>query len=574
MNILQQPIPVSQWVEAFTNWVTDTFSGLFSVLQAIGSALMNGMTDTLLFIPPLLFIAVITVFTYLISNRKLGLPLLTFLGLLFVYNQGLWENLMNTVTLVIVSSLISIIIGIPLGIWMAKSNRVEAIVKPLLDFMQTMPAFVYLIPAVAFFGIGMVPGVFASVIFALPPTVRFTNLAIRQIPTELIEASDSFGGTAKQKLFKVELPLAKNTILAGVNQTIMLALSMVVTASMIGAPGLGRGVLSALQHADIGSGFVNGVSLVILAIVIDRLTQKLNQPLAKKAPVTAKEKRKKVMLWSALAAVLLTAFVGNQVTKLQGGKKEAVNLAYVEWDSEVASTNVVAELLKEMGYDVTITPLDNAVMWKSVANSEADAMVSAWLPTTHASLYEEYKDKIVDLGPNLEGVKVGLVVPAYTDANSIEDLTNQAKQTITGIEPGAGVMAAAEKTMKEYSNLSGWNLSSSSTGAMTTALDQAIKNKEDIIITGWSPHWMFSKYDLKYLEDPKGTMGGKEAIHTITRQNLDKDLPEVNKVLDNFNWTQKDMEEVMLKINEGTSPEAAAKEWIKNHQKEVDSWKK
>lgn len=574
MNILQQPIPVSQWVESFTNWVTDTFSGLFSVLQAIGNAIMNGMTDTLLFIPPLLFIAVITIFTYLISKRKLGLPLLTLLGLLFVYNQGLWENLMNTVTLVIVSSAISIIIGIPLGIWMAKSNRVEAVIKPLLDFMQTMPAFVYLIPAVAFFGIGMVPGVFASVIFALPPTVRFTNLAIRQIPTELIEASDSFGGTGKQKLFKVELPLAKNTILAGVNQTIMLALSMVVTASMIGAPGLGRGVLSALQHADIGSGFVNGVSLVILAIIIDRLTQKLNQPLAKKSPVTTKEKRNKVMLWSALAAVFLTAFVGNQVTKLQQSKKEKVNLAYVEWDSEVASTNVVAEALKEMGYDVTITPLDNAVMWKSVANGEADAMVSAWLPTTHAALYEEYKDKLVDLGPNLEGVKTGLVVPSYMDADSIEDLSDQAKKTITGIEPGAGIMTATEKTMQEYSNLSGWNLSSSSTGAMTTALDQAIKNKEDIIVTGWSPHWMFSKYDLKYLKDSKGTMGGKEAIHTITRKNLDKDLPEVNKVLDNFNWTQKDMEEVMLKINEGSSPEAAAKEWIKNHQKEVESWKK
>jgi len=574
LNILQQPIPVSQWVEAFTNWVTDTFSGLFSVLQAIGNAIMNGMTDTLLFIPPLLFIAVITIFTYLISKRKLGLPLLTLLGLLFVYNQGLWENLMNTVTLVIVSSAISIIIGIPLGIWMAKSNRVEAVIKPLLDFMQTMPAFVYLIPAVAFFGIGMVPGVFASVIFALPPTVRFTNLAIRQIPTELIEASDSFGGTGKQKLFKVELPLAKNTILAGVNQTIMLALSMVVTASMIGAPGLGRGVLSALQHADIGSGFVNGVSLVILAIIIDRLTQKLNQPLAKKSPVTAKEKRNKIMLWSALAAVILTAFVGNQVTKLQQSKKEKVNLAYVEWDSEVASTNVVAEALKEMGYDVTITPLDNAVMWKSVANGEADAMVSAWLPTTHAALYEEYKDKLVDLGPNLEGVKTGLVVPSYMDADSIEDLSDQAKKTITGIEPGAGIMTATEKTMQEYSNLSGWNLSSSSTGAMTTALDQAIKNKEDIIVTGWSPHWMFSKYDLKYLKDSKGTMGGKEAIHTITRKNLDKDLPEVNKVLDNFNWTQKDMEEVMLKINEGSSPEAAAKEWIKNHQKEVESWKK
>lgn len=574
MNILQQQIPVSQWVEAFTNWITNTFSGLFSVLQAIGNTIMNGITDTLLFIHPLVFIVLISILAYLISKRKLSLTILTFLGLLFVYNQGLWEDLMNTVTLVIVSSLVSIIIGIPLGIWMAKSNRVEATVKPILDFMQTMPAFVYLIPSVAFFGIGMVPGVFASVIFALAPTVRFTNLAIRQIPTELVEASDSFGGTAKQKLFKVELPLAKNTILAGVNQTIMLALSMVVTASMIGAPGLGKGVLSAVQHSDIGPGFVNGVSLVILAIIIDRFTQKLNQPLAKKAPTTAKEKRQKVVLWSAVAVILFGSFVGSQISKSQTTQKEKVNLAYVEWDSEVASTNVVAEVLKEMGYDVTITPLDNAVMWKAVANGEADAMVAAWLPTTHASQFAEYKDDLVDLGPNLEGVKVGLVVPAYTDADSISDLTDQANKTITGIEPGAGVMKSAEKTIETYKNLDGWELSSSSTGAMTTALDQAIKNKKDIVITGWSPHWMFSKYDLKYLEDPEGTMGGKEAIHTMTRKNLSKDLPEVNKVLDNFNWTQKDMEEVMLDINNGTSPKEAAKKWIKKHEKEVNSWKK
>lgn len=183
---------------------------------------------------------------------------------------------MNTLTLVIVASMISVVVGVPLGIWMAKNNTVKSIVNPILDFMQTMPAFVYLIPAVAFFGIGMVPGVFASVIFALPPTVRFTNLAIREISTELIEASDSFGSTPSQKLFKVELPLAKNTIMAGVNQTMMLALSMVVTGSMIGAPGLGREVLSALQKADIGNGFVSGISLVILAIILDRVTQAFN----------------------------------------------------------------------------------------------------------------------------------------------------------------------------------------------------------------------------------------------------------------------------------------------------------
>ena len=158
----------------------------------------------------------------------------------------------------------------------AKSETAQSIIKPILDFMQTMPAFVYLIPAVAFFGIGVVPGVFASVIFALPPTVRMTNLGIRSISTELIEAAESFGSTGWQKLFKVELPLAKDTIMAGINQTVMLALSMVVIGSMIGAPGLGQNVLTALQRANIGDGFVAGISIVVLAIIIDRLTQVLS----------------------------------------------------------------------------------------------------------------------------------------------------------------------------------------------------------------------------------------------------------------------------------------------------------
>ena len=184
---------------------------------------------------------------------------------------------MNTFTLVIYSSLLAIIIGIPIGILMSKSTAVEQIVKPILDFMQTMPGFVYLIPAVAFFGIGVVPGVFASIIFALPPTVRFTNLGIRQVPKDLIEAADSYGSTAAQKLIKVEMPLAKSTIMAGINQTVLLSLSMVVIASMIGAPGLGREVLSALQRAQVGNGFVAGISLVIFAIIVDRLTQSFNK---------------------------------------------------------------------------------------------------------------------------------------------------------------------------------------------------------------------------------------------------------------------------------------------------------
>lgn len=276
-NLAMYPIPqlpVADWVEAATNWLTVTLSGLFGAIQNGGSAVMNGITNLLLLIPPFAFILIVAVIAYFASKKQLSLSAFALVGLGYILNQGLWSELMNTVTLVLVSSVISIIIGVPLGIWSAKSKTVHNILKPILDFMQTMPAFVYLIPAVAFFGIGIVPGTFASVIFALPPTVRFTELGIKQISTELVEAADAFGSTGKQKLFKVELPLAKSTIMAGVNQTVMLALSMVVTASMIGAPGLGRQVLTALQRASVGSGFVSGLAIVILAILIDRLTNR------------------------------------------------------------------------------------------------------------------------------------------------------------------------------------------------------------------------------------------------------------------------------------------------------------
>lgn len=276
-NLAMYPLPklpVADWVEAATNWLTVTLSGLFGAIQNGGSAFMDGITNLLLLIPPFAFILIVAVIAYFASKKQLSLSAFALVGLGYILNQGLWSELMNTVTLVLVSSVISIIIGVPLGIWSAKSKTVHNILKPILDFMQTMPAFVYLIPAVAFFGIGIVPGTFASVIFALPPTVRFTELGIKQISTELVEAADAFGSTGKQKLFKVELPLAKSTIMAGVNQTVMLALSMVVTASMIGAPGLGRQVLTALQRASVGSGFVSGLAIVILAILIDRLTNR------------------------------------------------------------------------------------------------------------------------------------------------------------------------------------------------------------------------------------------------------------------------------------------------------------
>lgn len=563
-------IPLAEWVSTATDWITSNLSAGFDIIQKSGTAIMDTVTAGLTAVPFWLMIVVVTFLAILVSGRKVAFPIFTFLGLVLIANQGLWADLMNTVTLVLLSSLVSIIIGIPLGIWMAKSELVAKIVQPILDFMQTMPGFVYLIPAVAFFGIGVVPGVFASVIFALPPTVRMTNLGIRQVSTELVEAADSFGSTPRQKLFKLEFPLAKGTILAGVNQTTMLALSMVVIASMIGAPGLGRGVLAAVQSADIGKGFVNGIALVILAIIIDRFTQKLNvAPTEKQGNIKLKKWKQRGALL-ALLVLILGGMSGLSLNKKVADKN--VELVYMNWDSEVASINVLSKAMEDRGFDVKKTALDNTVAWQTVANGQADGMVSAWLPNTHETQWKKFSNSVELLGPNLKGAKVGLVVPSYMKANSIEDLKSQADKSIIGIEPGAGVMAAAEHTMKEYSNLKDWNLVPSSSGAMTVALGEAIKQHKDIVITGWSPHWMFNKYDLKYLEDPKGAMGKAEDINTIVRKGLKEDNPEAYKVLDKFNWSQEDMESVMLDVQNGKTPEEAADSWVKTHKEQVDEW--
>lgn len=269
-------IPLAKWADLLVAWLRKDAQWFFSPIKTSLDGFVSGLSKILTTIPPLLFIIIIVGLTIFITKRKWGLPIFVLLGLLLIQNLGYWEDTMLTLSLVLTASLISIIIGVPLGIWMSRNKIIQDILTPILDFMQTMPAFVYLIPAVSFFGIGMVPGIIASVIFAMPPVVRLTNLGIRQVSTELIEAADAFGSTGMQKLFKVQLPMAKNTIMAGINQTIMLALSMVVIASMIGAEGLGVEVFRAVTRNEAGQGFASGLSIVILAIVLDRITQALN----------------------------------------------------------------------------------------------------------------------------------------------------------------------------------------------------------------------------------------------------------------------------------------------------------
>jgi glycine betaine/proline transport system permease protein len=269
-------LPLAEWIDILVDWMKGA-SFLFQSVRTIIETIVDYIAIILSFPPAFLLILIVTGLTFIVNRKKWGLTVFVLLGLLLIDNLGYWDDMVQTLALVLTSSLISVLVGVPLGIWLAKSDIVVMIFRPILDLMQTLPAFVYLIPAVAFFGIGMVPGVVASVIFAMPPTVRLTNLGIRQVSKEMIEAADAFGSTGIQKLVKVELPMAKGTIMAGVNQSIMLALSMVVIAAMIGAKGLGQKVYYALGQNNVGSGFETGIAIVILAIILDRITQNLNR---------------------------------------------------------------------------------------------------------------------------------------------------------------------------------------------------------------------------------------------------------------------------------------------------------
>lgn len=268
-------LPIGDVVEIIVDWIEMYFSWLLDAISTGLRVLVSGFEDLLLAIPAPVLIVLISVLVWFVTRHDLKMTILTALGLLLIWDLGLWELSMLTVVLVLIATVIALALSIPIGIAAARSDTLNTILRPFLDFMQTMPSFVYLIPAVIFFGLGSVPGIIATVIFAMPPALRLTTLGIRQVPVELIEVADAFGATPRQKLFKVQLPVALPTIMAGVNQCIMLALSMTVIASMIGAGGLGYQVLVGIQRVDIGMGFEAGLAIVILAIIFDRITQNL-----------------------------------------------------------------------------------------------------------------------------------------------------------------------------------------------------------------------------------------------------------------------------------------------------------
>ncbi len=279
----------------------------------------------------------------------------------------------------------------------------------------------------------------------------------------------------------------------------------------------------------------------------------------------------KKRLWSIIAIAPLVLAACGDGDAVEGSDSKEIELTYVAWDSELASNHVIREVFEQAGYDVTLTVVEQGVMWQSVADGNVDGHVAGWLPEDMKADYERYQDQVVDLGANLEGAQTGLAVPTYMDIESIEDLSTDVVGEITGIDAGAGVTIATEKAIEEY-NLD-LELTLSTDAFMTQQLREKYEVGEPIVVTGWEPHWKFNSFELRFLEDPLGVFEANGEIRTLVREGLEEEDPDAFRILDQFYWTADDMNEVMTYIaEEGMEAEEAAELWVEDNQDKVDEW--
>ncbi|MFB7370913.1 ABC transporter permease/substrate binding protein [Streptomyces sp. NPDC056222] len=588
-------LPLGQWVDSSVDWLQAQLSWLFDAITAAVTGLYDGIDAVLSAPEPLLFAGILAVVAWWLRGLTAGV--LAFAGFALVDSIELWDDAMSTLSLVLVATLVTLVIAIPLGIWAARSKTVSAVLRPVLDFMQTMPAMVYLIPGIIFFGVGVVPGIIATIVFALPPGVRMTELGIRQVDGELVEAAEAFGTTPRNTLLRVQLPLALPTIMAGINQVIMLGLSMVVIAGMVGGGGLGGAVYRAIGNVDIGLGFEAGISIVILAMYLDRMTGALGRqvsPLGRRALAKARAAsaaRAGAKLWNhrpqpvtALVGVVVLALVaggmgflgGGAASTTAGGKDighgKKINLGYIPWDEGIASTFLWKELLERRGYEVDAKQLEAGALYTGLAGGQIDFQTDSWLPVTHAQYWEKYQNKLEDLGSWYGPTSLELSVPSYMKGiDSLEDLKgkgDQFKGRIIGIEPSAGMMGILkDKVMNDYGLKGEYKVVDGSTPGMLAELKRAYDKKEPVVVTLWSPHWAYSSYDLKKLKDPKGTWGTGDGVHTLARKGFTADNPEVGSWLKNFELTEKqltDLEAAIQETGKGKEQEAV-RGWLEKN---------
>ncbi|MEE1752578.1 ABC transporter permease/substrate binding protein [Streptomyces sp. SP18CS02] len=592
-------LPLGEWVDTGVDWLQAHLSWLFDAISSLVTGMYDGIDAALSAPEPLLFAGILAVVAWWLRGLLAGV--LAFAGLALIDSIELWNDAMSTLSLVLVATIVTLVIAVPLGIWASRSRTVSAVIRPVLDFMQTMPAMVYLIPGIIFFGVGVVPGIIATIVFALPPGVRMTELGIRQVDGELVEAAEAFGTTPRNTLLRVQLPLALPTIMAGINQVIMLGLSMVVIAGMVGGGGLGGAVYRAIGNVDIGLGFEAGISIVVLAMYLDRITGALGRqvsPLGRRAAAKAAALTGGLKIWShrprptvAVVGVVVLALVAGGMGVFGGagrsttaagkdvGHGEKISMGYIPWDEGIASTFLWKELLEQRGFEVDAKQYEAGALYTGMANGQIDVQTDSWLPVTHATYWKKYQDRLEDMGAWYGPTSLELTVPSYMkDIDSLDDLKGNAgrfKGRVIGIEPSAGMMGILkDKILKEYGLEGEYKIVDGSTPGMLAELKRAYAKKEPIVVTLWSPHWAYSSYDLKKLDDPKGAWGKGDGVHTLARKGFSDDNPRVGEWMKNFRMTEKQLTGLEAKIQEtGKGKEQeAVRAWLKENPDAADTW--
>ncbi|MFI1002134.1 ABC transporter permease/substrate binding protein [Streptomyces galbus] len=584
---------LGDWVDSGVDWLVAHLSWLFDAVKAVVEGMYDGIDAVLTAPQPLLLAGILAVLAWWLRGLVAGV--LSFAGFALIDSLDLWDQAMSTLSLVLVATLIALAVSLPLGIWAARSRAVSATVKPVLDLLQTMPSMVLLIPAILFFGMGVPAGVVATLIFALAPGVRMTELGIRQVDAELVEAAEAFGTTPRDTLLRVQLPLALPTIMAGVNQVIMLGLSMVVIAGMVGTGGLGGAVNEAIGRLDIGLGFEAGLGIVVLAVYLDRLTGALGTRLS---PLGRRAAKARTTAWShrprpavAVACVAALALVAGGLGVFGGpsgtaeatgenvGRGKEVKLGYIPWDEGIASTYLWKEILEQRGFKVTTTQYAAGPLYTGLATGQVDVQTDAWLPTTHAEYWQKYGKRLEDLGQWYGPTSLELTVPSYVkDVNSLADLRNKSAEfhgRIVGIEPSAGMMGLLkDKVLEEYGLKGSYEVVDGSTPAMLAELKRAYAKKQPVLVTLWSPHWAYARYDLKKLKDPRGAWGKGDGVHTVARRGFAEDNPEAGRWLKDFSMTEQQLTDLEARIQQaGKGKEQdAARAWLADHPGLLDKW--
>ncbi|WP_409056650.1 ABC transporter permease/substrate binding protein [Streptomyces sp. SYP-A7185] len=590
-------IPFGEWVNDSVDWLLSHMAWLFDFFKTVFQGAYDGIADVLQAPEPLLLAGIFAVIAFWLRGVVAGV--LTFAGFAFIVSLELWDHAMMTLSLVLVSTIIALVISVPVGIWAARSSTVSGIVRPVLDFMQTLPAMIYLIPAILFFGMGAPAGIVATLIFALAPGVRMTELGIRQVDKELVEAADAFGTTPRNILMRVQLPLALPTIMAGVNQVIMLGLSMAAIAGMVGTEGLGADVNEAIGQLNVGLGSEAGVAIVILAIYLDRMTSSLGtqvSPLGRRALAKVRAAQG-LNIWTyrpqaavAVVGVVVLALVAGGMGVFGGsasedvtadgknvGQGKEINIGYIPWDEGVASTFLWKEVLEQRGFKAQTKQLEAGPLYTSLSQGSIDFQTDSWLPTTHAAYWKKYGDKLEDMGSWFGPTSLELSVPSYVKGvDSLADLKGKSstfKGKIVGIEPSAGMMGLLkDKVLKEYGLDKEYKVVDGSTPAMLAELKRAYAKKEPIVTTLWSPHWAYSDFDLKKLDDPKGAWGKGDGVHSLARKGFSEENPQVAKWLKNFKMEEKQLTSLEAEINKAGKgkQQEAVRAWLKKNPGVVD----